>query len=167
MERALNRARTGPSSTQKYWDLLLAAVCPSSADLPAPPATEAQDVAPPPPPSDGAPTAPAAASVNAAACPEPLNTEPLNTEPLNTEHPNTEHLNTRIPEPLNTEQAANRSGTGLPGTNASPPAEPIDSRQTTATDPPPPPGDASPPEISSRPRAGWPAHSPPPTRAVL
>src|SRR5437660_628729 len=41
-----------------------------------------------------------------------------------------EPLNARTPEPPNTEQALNRSGTGLPGTNPSPPGEPVLADQT-------------------------------------
>jgi hypothetical protein len=101
MEQALNRARTGPQSTRKYWDLLLAAISPPPADPTAQPATELQAATSPHPHPDAAPTA---AAADAVASPQPPT-------------PNPQPLNTRTPEPLHPEQAANRCGTGLPGTN--------------------------------------------------
>src|SRR5712692_2392342 len=103
---------TDSSSTEKYWDLLLAAVCPPLAVPPAQPATAVQDVTSSHPHSDGAPTAPAAAA-DAVASPDHPNTE----------HPYTEHRDTRTLEPLNPEQDGNRTGTGFPGTHASQPGE--------------------------------------------
>jgi hypothetical protein len=129
-EQALNRARTGPSSTEKYWDRLLAALSPPPADQPAP---------------DAVPPTPAVATDHAAS-------------------PN--RLNARTPEPLNPEQAGNRPGTGLPGTPASQSGEPGAGDPTITADAPAPPGGSSLAEPSSRPRAGWLAHSPRPTRAV-
>jgi hypothetical protein len=102
-EQALNRARTGPPSTEQYWDLLLAALAAPPPAPAAPPATDLQDVPSHDPSSDGAPLVTAAAT-NTAASPEP---------------PNTEHLNTRTPERLNPEQVTNRSGTGPSPTNGS------------------------------------------------
>src|SRR5438093_2670474 len=103
MEQALNRAQTGPSRTEKYWDRLLAAISPPPS-VPTPdPAPETTEAAASSLSPDGMPLATAAA---ADASPSP------------------EDLNPRTPEPLDPDQEENRSGTSLPGIDDPHPAVP-------------------------------------------
>src|SRR5205807_8812461 len=115
--RSINRGGTGSSPTDKRWDRLFAALLPPPpAGQPAPEIREApaNQLAP-----VGAPPAPALAAAGAVS-PEPMNA--------------------RTPEPPITEQALNRSGTGLPGTNPSPPGEPVSADRTMVAASPAPPG---------------------------
>ena len=142
-EQVNSRQRTGPSPTDKYWAHLLASLPPTASV--GQPATEVREAAADQPALDAVPPAPAAA-----------------TDPA----PPPDHLNTRTPECPTAEQDLNRSGTGLPGTNGSQPGEPTRGLQSPAADCPAPPGGTSLGGLPSRPRAGWLAHSPPPTRTV-
>jgi hypothetical protein len=180
-EQDLNRSGTGLPGTELPSGLLPPRSAPDSTEpLPSrsafPPLAPHRTIPTPPPSDPSDPSDPSPSVVPSRPLPVTASPEPPAGEGTHGRAPSAggtpavptspEDLDTRTPEHLNPEQEGNRSGTGLPGIHAPQPAEPGACHPIRSAEGPAPPGGASRPDLSSRPRAGWPAHSPLPTRAI-